>query len=180
MKGAGSYPGLEIIVKLASVLKVATEASTQEGQAVSAGRYSPRPKQYLSGGGARSMARAVRDYRRAGVPADHPAWACAPRSTLGRFHRLCCEAARAIGLDPTQYSGHSLRASFVTSAATASAPIWRIKAQTGHASDALVGRYIRLSDPFDGAGRQKAHAIHQTLWKFPIVARPAGPGQNGF
>ncbi len=55
---------------------------------------------------------------------------------------------RAIGLDPARYSGHSLRAGFVTSAASAGAPAWRIKAQTGHASDALVGRYIRLSDPF--------------------------------
>jgi integrase len=55
---------------------------------------------------------------------------------------------KTIGLDPARYSGHSLRAGFVTSAATAGAPAWRIKAQTGHASDALVGRYIRLSDPF--------------------------------
>ena len=54
----------------------------------------------------------------------------------------------AIGLDPTRYSGHSLRAGFVTSAASAGTPAWRIKAQTGHVSDALVGRYIRLSDPF--------------------------------
>jgi integrase len=54
----------------------------------------------------------------------------------------------AIGLDPTRYSGHSLRAGFVTSAASAGTPTWRIKAQTGHVSDALVGRYIRLSDPF--------------------------------
>ncbi len=58
------------------------------------------------------------------------------------------QRVRAIGLDPTRYSGHSLRAGFVTTAATAGAPAWRIKAQTGHASDALVGRYIRLSDPF--------------------------------
>jgi hypothetical protein len=55
---------------------------------------------------------------------------------------------KAIGLDPARYSGHSLRAGFVTSAASAGTPTWRIKAQTGHASDALVGRYIRLSDPF--------------------------------
>jgi integrase len=54
----------------------------------------------------------------------------------------------AIGLDPTPYSGHSLRAGFVTSAASVGTPAWRIKAQTGHVSDALVGRYIRLSDPF--------------------------------
>jgi integrase len=58
------------------------------------------------------------------------------------------QRVKAIGIDPTRYSGHSLRAGFVTSAATAGAPAWRIKAQTGHASDALVGRYIRLSDPF--------------------------------
>ncbi len=58
------------------------------------------------------------------------------------------QRVRAIGLDPARYSGHSLRAGFVTSAATGGAPAWRIKAQTGHASDALVGRYIRLSDPF--------------------------------
>ncbi len=58
------------------------------------------------------------------------------------------QRVKAIGLDPARYSGHSLRAGFVTSAATAGAPAWRIKAQTGHASDALVGRYIRLSDPF--------------------------------
>ena len=58
------------------------------------------------------------------------------------------QRVKAIGLDPARYSGRSLRAGFVTSAATAGAPTWRIKAQTGHASDALVGRYIRLSDPF--------------------------------
>jgi integrase len=55
---------------------------------------------------------------------------------------------KTIGLDPARYSGHSLRAGFVTSAASAGTPAWRIKAQTGHVSDALVGRYIRLSDPF--------------------------------
>jgi hypothetical protein len=46
------------------------------------------------------------------------------------------QRVRAIGLDPTLYSGH---AGFVTSAATAGTPA--IKVQTGHASDALVGRY---------------------------------------
>ena len=58
------------------------------------------------------------------------------------------QRVKAIGLDPARYSGHSLRAGFVTSAASAGAPTWRIKAQTGHVSDGLVGRYIRLSDPF--------------------------------
>ena len=56
---------------------------------------------------------------------------------------------REIGLDPGCYSGHSLRAGFVTSAAAAGVPAWRIKAQTGHASDAMVGRYIRHAALFD-------------------------------
>ena len=51
--------------------------------------------------------------------------------------------ARATGLDPSRYSGHSLRAGFVTSAAAAGMPTWKIKAQTGHVTDAMVSRYIR-------------------------------------
>jgi integrase len=54
-----------------------------------------------------------------------------------------------IGLDPARYSGHSLRAGFATSAATAGLPVWKIKGQTGHVSDAVVGRYIREVDPFE-------------------------------
>ncbi len=52
-----------------------------------------------------------------------------------------------IGLDPEQYSGHSLRAGFVTSAAAAELPVWRIKHQTGHVSEAVLGGYIRDNDP---------------------------------
>lgn len=50
--------------------------------------------------------------------------------------------ARA-GFDPSGYSGHSLRAGFATSAAMAGASTWKIRAQTGHASDAMLSRYIR-------------------------------------
>jgi integrase len=57
--------------------------------------------------------------------------------------RIVKYRARAAGLDPASYSGHSLRAGFVTSAAAAGMPTWRIKAQTGHATDAMVSRYIR-------------------------------------
>ena len=55
-----------------------------------------------------------------------------------------------IGLDPARYSGHSLRAGFATSAAAAGLPVWRIKGQTGHVSDAVAGRYVRDVDPFNG------------------------------
>ncbi len=54
----------------------------------------------------------------------------------------------AIGLDPDRYSGHSLRAGLATSAATAGVPSWKIRAQTGHASDAMLDRYIRDDELF--------------------------------
>jgi integrase len=58
------------------------------------------------------------------------------------------ERVAAAGLDPTCYSGHSLRAGFATSAARAGVQAWRIKAQTRHASDAMLARYIREGDLF--------------------------------
>ena len=53
------------------------------------------------------------------------------------------ERVAAAGLDPAQYSGHSLRAGLATSAAQAGVPSWRIRQQTRHASDAMLSRYIR-------------------------------------
>jgi hypothetical protein len=50
------------------------------------------------------------------------------------------ERVAAVGLDPDNYSGHSLRAGRATSAGAASVSSWRIRQQTGHAS---VARYIR-------------------------------------
>ena len=58
------------------------------------------------------------------------------------------ERAAAAGLDQTGYSGHSLRAGLATSAAQAGVPTWRIKAQTRHASDAMLARYIRQGELF--------------------------------
>lgn len=54
----------------------------------------------------------------------------------------------AAGLDATGYSGHSLRAGFATSAAQAGVSSWKIRAQTGHASDAMLSRYIREGELF--------------------------------
>lgn len=55
-----------------------------------------------------------------------------------------------IGLDPEQYSGHSLRAGLATSAAKAGVSSWKIRQQTGHASDAMLDRYIRDGELFIG------------------------------
>jgi hypothetical protein len=47
------------------------------------------------------------------------------------------------GLNPKQYSGHSLRAGLVTSAAKAGVSSWKIRQQTAHKSDVVLQRYIR-------------------------------------
>jgi integrase len=54
------------------------------------------------------------------------------------------------GINPTGYSGHSLRSGFATSAAMAGVATWRIRKQTGHASDAMLSRYIRDGELFEG------------------------------
>ena len=58
------------------------------------------------------------------------------------------ERAQAAGLDPAKYSGHSLRAGLVTSAAQAGVSSWKIRQQTGHKSDAMLARYIRDANVF--------------------------------
>ena len=54
----------------------------------------------------------------------------------------------AVGLDPDEYSGHSLRAGLATSAAASGVSSWKIRQQTGHASDAMLARYIRDGEMF--------------------------------
>jgi integrase len=73
----------------------------------------------------------------------HPA-----RSSGEAVSLIVRERVAAAGLDPTRYSGHSLRAGLATSAAQAGVPASRIKAQTRHASDAMLARYIRNGELF--------------------------------
>lgn len=61
--------------------------------------------------------------------------------------------AKRAGLNPAEFSGHSLRAGFVTSAAERGARAERIMDHTGHRSAAMVRVYTRRSDAFqDHAG----------------------------
>jgi integrase len=81
-----------------------------------------------------------------------------PVDRHGRIHdfRLSGEAialvvrerVAAAGFEPAGYSGHSLRAGLATSAAQAGVPTWRIKAQTRHASEAMLAKYIRSGELF--------------------------------
>lgn len=54
------------------------------------------------------------------------------------------------GIDPEGYSGHSLRAGLATSAIKAGVPTYKVRAQTGHASDLMLARYLRDAGMFDG------------------------------
>jgi len=58
--------------------------------------------------------------------------------------------AAAAGLDSRKYSGHSLRAGFVTAAALFGMGSWQIRRQTGHSSDVMLARYIRTDGVFPG------------------------------
>ena len=51
--------------------------------------------------------------------------------------------AKEIGLDPKNFSGHSLRAGLVTSAVKSGVSSWKICQQTGHQSSEMMQRYIR-------------------------------------
>jgi len=53
-------------------------------------------------------------------------------------------------IDPTGFSGHSLRAGFATSAVQQGISTLKIRSQTGHASDAMLARYVRDGELFIG------------------------------
>ena len=63
--------------------------------------------------------------------------------------RLVKRCVSAIGLDPADYSGHSLRSGFVTSAAVHSARLDKIMEVTRHTSAGMVMRYIRQANAFE-------------------------------
>ena len=55
-----------------------------------------------------------------------------------------------IGHDPSNFSGHSLRAGLVTSAIQAGVSVHKVQQQTGHKSVAMLSRYIRDAGLFEG------------------------------
>lgn len=63
--------------------------------------------------------------------------------------RLVKHYVQAIGLDPAEYSGHSLRAGFVTSAAVHGARLDKIMEVTRHSSAEMVLRYVRQVEAFE-------------------------------
>jgi len=65
-----------------------------------------------------------------------------------RIAKIVHEAARAIGLDPKLYGGHSLRAGFITAAGEAGAGELLIAAHTGHRCMSVLRQYFRHTDLF--------------------------------
>src|SRR5207302_258233 len=63
--------------------------------------------------------------------------------------RIVKRAARAAGLDPAKFSGHSLRRGLATSAAKAGKDRASIKRAGGWRSDATVARYVAEAERWD-------------------------------
>jgi integrase len=64
--------------------------------------------------------------------------------------RLRSDAVSTILRDRLTGGGHSLRAGLATSAIKAGVPTYKVRAQTGHASDLMLARYVRDAGMFDG------------------------------
>ena len=65
--------------------------------------------------------------------------------------------AKAAGLDPAAFAGHSLRAGFLTAAAQAGASIWKMQEQSRHKSLTVLSGYVRSAKLFeDHAGKDFA------------------------
>jgi site-specific recombinase XerD len=63
------------------------------------------------------------------------------------------QRAEAVGLDPAEFAGHSLRAGFLTSAAEAGATVHKMMEVSRHKSAANLQVYVRRVDMFrDHAG----------------------------
>ncbi len=102
--------------------------------------------------------RALRSWLEAAVITSGPVFRSVDRHGHGSAHALSprsiakilkCGALRA-GIDPTLIAGHSLRAGMVTQAALNGSKDREIARTTGHHSDDMVRRYVRVADPFQG------------------------------
>ena len=82
-------------------------------------------------------------------PVDRHSRVAAERLSGEAVSMVVKERVTAAGIDPTGFSGHSLRAGFATSAAQAGVSSFKIRSQTGH-SDAMLSRYIRDGELFVG------------------------------
>jgi integrase len=83
-------------------------------------------------------------------PVDRHGRVSASRLSGEAVSSIIRDRMAAARFDPAGYSGHSLRAGFATSATRAGVSTFKIKQQTGHASDAMLSRYVRDGELFLG------------------------------
>lgn len=67
----------------------------------------------------------------------------------GSISRAVRRRVAAAGLDPADFSGHSLRSGFLTSAAERGASIWKLKEVSRHKSTAVLERYVQRRALFE-------------------------------
>ena len=77
------------------------------------------------------------------------------RLSAKTVNRLVKKLAVSIGLDPTEYGGHSLRAGLATNAARAGASERSIMKQGRWGSREMVGRYVREATVFEENAAEK-------------------------
>lgn len=82
-------------------------------------------------------------------PRSTAAKRCSSRLSAPAVALVVKDRARAVGLDPTNLAGHSLRAGFATAAARSHKRLDRIMAQTGHVRAETALEYIREVEMFD-------------------------------
>jgi integrase len=71
------------------------------------------------------------------------------------FANLVKERCEAAGIDPETFSGHSLRAGFVTEGLEQDVPTVQLRDVTGHKSDRMLERYWRHVGPSEHAAARK-------------------------
>jgi hypothetical protein len=92
-------------------------------------------------------------------------------SSLG-VARAVKRALTAIGLETTDYSGHSLRAGLVTAAAMAGVSERVIMQQTGHKNTAMLRRYIREGSLFRENAAAEVGLWHVDLHPMVTMREP--------
>jgi integrase len=85
----------------------------------------------------------LRRMHKTGLPTENPLSAQSVNLIVKR-------RVAAVGLEPEQYSAHSLRAGFVNEALRHGASTHAMMRQTGHSSPATVKIYARERDPLTG------------------------------
>ena len=94
--------------------------------------------------GTRTLAGSVGNYHRVRVPVVNKHGIGTGKLDVGSVGRIFKRAVVLSGRDAAEYSSHSGRAGFVTSAAIAGMPAFQISQVTGHKGIQSLQKYMRV------------------------------------